>query len=224
MRHAQDRDLEIKRIPSARRIGATAPKDNRRTRVLTSEEMDTILSELVDRDIKAWRLVKLAMLTGCRASEAFKLRWRDVDFEAGTLRFVDTKNKETRNLSMSTAMTELLKSCGPGEHDAIVFPRADGRPHVEAPHHFKEVVKQQKMNDGRDPRDRISFHSIRHTVATALAVKLDIRSLMDVMGWKQVSMAARYVHSNAGTKRATLETLEKTLTPQKKSKVIAFPA
>ena len=224
MRHAQDRDLEVKKIPSARRIGATAPKDNRRTRVLTPEEMEIILSELVDRDIAAWRIVKFAMLTGCRASEAFKLRWRDVDLKTEMLRFVDTKNKETRTLSLSKAVTELLKSFGPGGIDAVVFPRADGKPHVEAPHHFKEVVKEQKMNDGRGPRDKISFHSIRHTVATNLAGKLDIRSLMDVMGWKQVSMAARYVHSNEGTKRAALETLEKTLTPQKKGKVIAFPS
>ena len=145
------------------------------------------------------------MLTGCRASEAFKLRWRDVDFKTETLRFVDTKNKETRILSLSKAVTELLKSFGPGGLDAVVLSRADGKPHVEAPHHFKEVVKEQKMNDGRDPRDRISFHSIRHTVATNLAGKLDIRSLMDVMGWKQVSMAARYVHSNEGTKRQVVK-------------------
>ena len=222
LRHAQDRDLDVKKIPSARRIGATAPKDNRRTRVMTSEEMDTILSELVDRDIEAWRIVKFAMLTGCRASEAFKLRWRDIDFEAGKLRFVDTKNKETRTLFMSGALKELLTSFGPGEPEAIVFPRADGKPHVEAPHHFKEVVQEQKMNEGRGPRDRISFHSIRHTVATNLAAKLDIRSLMDVMGWKQVSMAARYVHSNEETKRAAMEALEKALVPKKKGKVIAF--
>ena len=80
------------------------------------------------------------------------------------------------------------------------------------------------MNDGRDPRDRVSFHSIRHSVATALAGKLDIRNLMDVMGWKQISMAARFVHSNEDTKRAALDALENTLTPLKKDKDIAFPS
>ncbi len=221
MRHAHDRGMEVK-IPTARQIGASAPKDNRRLRVLAPKESETILAKLVDRDIEAWRVVKFAMLTGCRASEAFKLRWRDVDLEAGQLRFTDTKNKESRTLFLSPALTELLKSFGPGAPDSVVFPRADGKPHVEAPHHFKEVVQEQKMNEGRGPRDRISFHTIRHTVATNLAGILDVRSLMDIMGWKQVAMAARYVHSNENTKRAAMAALEKTLAPQDKAKVIPF--
>ena len=221
LRHAQDRGMEIK-IPTARQIGASAPKDNRRLRVLTPAESETILTELETRDVHAWRVVKFAMLTGCRASEAFKLRWRDVDLEAEHLRFVDTKNKEARTLFLSPTLLELLQSFGPGASDAVVFPRADGKPHVEAPHHFKEVIQEQKMNEGRGPRDRISFHSIRHTVATNLAGILDIRSLMDVMGWKQVAMAARYVHSNESTKRAAMAALEKTLAPAEKGKIIPF--
>lgn len=222
LRHALDRDIEVKKIPTARRIGASAPKDNRRLRVLTPAESETILTELEARDLHAWRVVKFAMLTGCRASEAFSLRWRDVDLEGGQLRLVETKNKETRPLLLTTALSEMFKSFGPGEPDAVVFPRSDGKPHVEAPHNFKKVIEEQRMNVGRGPRDRISFHSIRHTVATKLAATLDIRSLMDVMGWKQVSMAARYVHSNENTKRAAMETLAKTLDPQEKAKVIPF--
>jgi hypothetical protein len=60
-------------------------------------------------------------------------------------------------------------------------------------------------------------------VATNLAGILDIRSLMDVMGWKQVAMAARYVHSNEDTKRAAMAALEKPLAPQEKGKVLSFP-
>ena len=45
---------------------------------------------------------------------------------------------------------------------------------------------------------------------------------MDVMGWKQVEMAARYVHSNENTKRAAMAALEKALAPQGKGKVIPF--
>jgi len=44
---------------------------------------------------------------------------------------------------------------------------------------------------------------------TILAGMLDIRSLMDVMGWKQAAMEARYVHSNENTKRAALAAFEK---------------
>jgi len=45
---------------------------------------------------------------------------------------------------------------------------------------------------------------------------------MDVMGWKQIEMAARYIHSNENTKRAAMATLDKELAPQGKGKVIPF--
>jgi len=206
MRHAQDRGIDL-RVPTAKQIGATAPKDNRRLRVMTSKERDDILTILEKNDICAWRLVKFAMLTGCRASEAFNLRWRDVDLETGELRFMDTKNKDSRIIYLSDELVALLKSFGPKDKTDIVFPRSDGKPHVEAPFHFKEAVKDLKLNDGHEPRDRISFHTIRHSVATELARFLDVRSLMDVMGWKQIAMAARYIHSDEETKRAAMTAL-----------------
>lgn len=220
MRHAQDRGFDL-RIPTARQVGATAPKDNRRLRVITPKERDSILSALEEVDIHAWRLVRFAMLTGCRASEAFNLRWQDVDLDAGELRFHNTKNKDSRVIYLSAELVALLKDFGPAEKTAIVFPRSDGNPHVEAPFHFKEVVKELKLNENRDARDRISFHSIRHSVATELARFLDVRSLMDVMGWKQIAMAARYIHSNEETKRAAMTALAES-SKQSQGKVLPF--
>jgi len=77
-------------------------------------------------------------------------------------------------------------------------------------------------NEGRGARDRVSFHTIRHTVATQLAKSLDVRSLMDIMGWKVVAMAARYIHSNEDTKRAAMAALEKTIAQPEKGKIIPF--
>jgi integrase len=221
LRHAQNRGMEIK-IPSAKQIGATAPKDNRRLRVLTPAECETILSELEHRDIHAWRMTKFAMLTGCRASEAFNLYWREVDLDAGTVRFVDTKNHEERTIFLPPALIKHLKSFGPGEPGAVVFPRQDGKAYVEAPSAFRTVVRELGLNDNRAMRDRVTFHTIRHTTATNLAKSLDVRSLMDVMGWKVIAMAARYIHSNDDTKRAAMSTLEGTLAPQDKAKIIPF--
>ena len=64
-----------------------------------------------------------------------------------------------------------------------------------------------RFNEGRGRLDRISFHSIRHTVATELANKLDLRSLMDVMGWKVPAMALRYMHGDEEKKIDALEAL-----------------
>ena len=45
------------------------------------------------------------------------------------------------------------------------------------------------------------MHTIRHTVTTNLAKIRDVRSLMDVMGWKVVEIDARYIHPQEETKR-----------------------
>jgi len=94
---------------------------------------------------------------------------------------------------------------------------------MEAPETFRAVVKSLGLNDGRGERDRVSFHTIRHTVATQLAKSLDVRSLMDVMGWKVIAMAARYIHSNEDTKRAVMAALEKTIAQPERGKVLSFP-
>ena len=52
----------------------------------------------------------------------------------------------------------------------------------------------------RVKRDRPIFHSIRYTVATRLARRPGPYDLMDVMGWRTVQMAMRYVHSNEDAK------------------------
>ena len=221
LRHAVERGLDVK-VPTGKQIGVTAPKDNRRLRVLTPKESEDILSELEKRSVHAWRLVKFAMFTGCRASEVFNLRWHDVNLEEKQLRLIDTKNKDDRVIFLSSAVLELLTSFGPGRPDGVVFPRSDGGQHAEAPSSFRTVVESLGLNEGRSHRDRVSFHTIRHTVATQLAKSLDVRSLMDIMGWKVVAMAARYIHSNEDTKRAAMAALEKTLAPQGKTKVIPF--
>jgi len=219
--HARERGFAVN-VPTGKQIGVTAPKDNRRLRVLTPKESESILTLLEKRNIHVWRLTKFAMLTGCRLSEVCNLLWRDVSLEEKQLRFVDTKNKEDRIIPLTPVLVELLSGFGPGNPGDVAFPRSDGEQHVAIPQPFRTVIDTLGLNTGRGPRDRVSFHTIRHTVATQLAKSLDVRSLMDVMGWKVVAMAARYIHSNEDTKRAAMAALEKTLAPQDKAKIIPF--
>lgn len=56
----------------------------------------------------------------------------------------------------------------------IVFPRKDGRPFIDkegssdSPYYFSEAVKILGFNEGKRIRDRVTFHTIRHTVVTKL--------------------------------------------------------
>lgn len=57
-------------------------------------------------------LVELLAYSGCRLAEATSLRWRDVDFEAGTITVTGgetgTKNHEQRTVPMTQALQTLL--------------------------------------------------------------------------------------------------------------------
>ncbi len=94
-----------------------------------------------------------------------------------------------------------MESGTPGQH---VFTKADGSPYLEAPSAFRSAVKNLGFNQDYSKRDKLVFHSIRHTVATRLAQRLGPRDLMDVMGWRTVQMAMRYVHGNEDAKMKAL--------------------
>jgi len=208
MKHARDRGIAA-HIPTGKQIGATGGANNRRMRVIIPDEQKKILDELQAQNPFAYRITYFAFLTGCRVSEAARLKWAEIDLEStpGSIIFRDTKNKEERTISISQKMREFLEQVFPRDSKSLVFPREDGKQYREAPTTFALVVDRLKLNEGRDEYERISFHNIRHTVATRLAPNLDLRSLMDVMGWKVVAMAARYIKSSEQAKREALECL-----------------
>jgi len=94
-----------------------------------------------------------------------------------------------------------------------------GLRNLQAPYSFATVVDYLKLNEGRSKRDQLVFHSIRHAVATRLATKLGPRDLMDVMGWRTVQMAMRYVHANQDAKMKALSMLGKA---PEKGKILPF--
>jgi len=101
-------------------------------------------------------------------------------------------------------LTENLQNIKAGSY---VFVKADDTPYKEAPSAFSTATENLEFNAGRGERDRIVFHSIRHTVATQLAQRLGVRDLMDIMGWRTVQMAMRYVHGNDDAKLKALSML-----------------
>ncbi|MBU1230323.1 MAG: site-specific integrase [Proteobacteria bacterium] len=208
MRFAYDRRVISNPPPSGKRIGCVGPgNSNRRTRVISPAVEAEILAALAETDLHAEKFVRFGFLTGARASEIFNLRWANVDFVRCVVTFTDTKNKETRELPMTGSLEELLQSIPQGNPDSYVFTKPSGQPYEQGPKAYYDTVKRLGLNDGRIEHDKITFHSIRHTVATRLARRLTIRELMDVMGWKVMAMAARYIKSDDKTVRSAMESL-----------------
>jgi integrase len=173
-------------------------------------------------DPHAWRITRFTFLTGCRASEAFGLTWGNVDFSRGCITFVETKNNQSRTIPLTEQLLNLFSGMASKDRAATVadieaelrgkagdhvFLKADGTHYKEAPSAFSTVVENLGFNAGRGKRDRLVFHSIRHSVATRLAQRLGPRDLMDIMGWRTVQMAMRYVHGNDDAKMKALSML-----------------
>lgn len=205
LKHALRRKIVTIPPPSGKDIGATAPKNNRRQRIITPAERRKIMSTLEEQDHSSWMISQFAFLTGCRAGEAFKLEWRNVS--STHVIFEKTKNSESRRIPISGPLAELISELQRTSPIEKVFLNSRGLPYNEAPTAFAHVSNSIGFNEGRDRLDRISFHTIRHTVATELAKALDLRSLMDVMGWKVPAMALRYMHGDEEAARCALDML-----------------
>lgn len=221
LKHAYERRIISQPPPSGKRIGVTAPRDNRRLRVIRPDEMRSILEELAAHDPSAHKLTLFAWLTGCRLGEAGKLQWKDVDLASKHLTFRDTKNKDSRTIGLEGELLELLSGIPEQKPTDHVFASAQGIPYTETPSAFRTTVERLGLNEGRTKKDRLVFHSIRHTVATELAKSLNPRDLMEVMGWRTVEVAMRYVHGNESAKRNALASLGNVL-DDTKGKIIPF--
>jgi integrase len=209
MNHAIERQVVSTTPPSGRGIGSTAPKNNRRIRVLEPHELDSLLAELKMKSIWTWRIALFAALTGCRLGELAALTWRDVRLGEMTVTFPKTKNGTARTIPIEAGLVRMLNGMPPGRPSEYVFVNQQGLPYTDTPAIFRSTVEGLGLNEGRSKLDRFTFHSLRHGAATALAQKLTLRDLMDFMGWKVAAMALRYTHSNEASQRSALIDLER---------------
>ncbi len=101
-----------------------------------------------------------------------------------------------------------------------VFLNAAGKPYTQPPQPFRDTVETLGLNEGRDKRDRVVFHTLRHTAATRLAqAGTTLPDLQALGGWKSPIMALRYAHDDKRAKRKAMAALE-AMTQVQSGKVI----
>ena len=222
MKHARERRVVTKVPPTGKMVGATAAKNNRRQRVLMADDLHGVVTALKERDIYAWRVTLFAAGTGCRAGEAFQLRWTDVDMARGTATFPKTKSGRARTVPLGGEILAMLADAPKGDPMSLVFPNSLGRPYTVAPTAFRKLVEALGLNEGRGPHDRFSFHSLRHMAATRLARVLPLRGLMDVLGWSVAAMALRYSHTADADMHIAAAVLDAALKPAAEEKVVSI--
>jgi len=188
-------------------------KDNRRVRFLTYEEAEKLLSELKKRSIQAYEMAYLSLYTGMRLGEIINLTWQDIDFKNDIITIKDTKNNTGRVAYMTENLKKLLiekyNREKPQSLSEIAFKNKRGRKIFVTPEVFFQVVNELGLNDGvTDPRNKVVFHTLRHTFASWLAIQgTPIYTIKELMGHKSLSMTERYSHLSPDAKREAIKEL-----------------
>jgi integrase len=184
---------------------------NRRERFLSHEEADRILTELqnVSQSVHAQAL--LSLHCGLRAGEIFKLKRQDLDFENGIIRIMDPKNKSPRPAYMTQAVRETLKANLPENPGELIFKhRWNGEARHNVSRTFDRTVKKLGFNkDVEDRRQRVVFHTLRHTFGSWLAIQgTPLLTIKELLGHKTLAMTERYAHLSPDVKKEATLALE----------------
>lgn len=184
---------------------------NQRTRFLSHEEANTLLDKLKAMPTPTLHDIALLSLhTGLRAGEIFNLRGNDLDFKNDLIRVTDPKNKITRHAYMTGAVKDMLKNREPDKPEGLVFPARNGKKIENVSKSFRQVIKDLKFNeDVTDRRQRVTFHTLRHTFASWLALQGEsLITIKEMLGHKSTAMTERYSHLIPDHKKAAAARLE----------------
>jgi len=184
-------------------------KDNRRTRFLEKEEAQALFIALDERSHETYLISLLSLCTGMRAGEIFSLTGDKVNLKTGFITIVDTKSEINRVAVIPNFLAKELGqiSLKPGR---LVFPKKDGGMRTEISNVFAKVVDKIGFNDGiDDARNKVVFHTLRHTYASLLGRNgQTILSVAELLGHKDLRMTKRYYHIGQQEKQAAADILD----------------
>ena len=169
-------------------------KDNTVTEYLKPEEsarLVEVLDSWKSQDVS--RMLKLAMLTGMRRGEIFKLEDHDLDFDMRLVRIRDPKGNKTVSVPMSEPVSALLDQQLKWRNEKFppsvyVFPGKNGNLRTDC-----SAVRRIKAKAMLPAKFRI-FHGLRHHFAVMLANsgEFSLDQIAELLTHKSIEMTKRY--------------------------------
>lgn len=173
--------------------------DNLKTEDLTPKQLEKLLAVIeAHPSVQARGIMKMALYTGMRASEIFRLQWSDCDFERGFITLRNPKGGRDQVIPMNDAARKLLKNHpkyrsnrGKGPVSPFVFPGKGGRQRATVSRYAQQIRKDAGL-----PADFRPLHGLRHVYASMLASsgKVDLYTLQKLLTHKSPIMTQRYAH------------------------------
>ncbi|MEO3387586.1 site-specific integrase [Mesorhizobium sp. CAU 1741] len=154
--------------------------------------------------------VRFALLTGCRRKEIVELTWQRVDFTGRTF-FIIGKGNKGRIVPMDDTVFTLLEELV-AHHKTAVFTyvarrtikgaRTRGTRYPITMEGFKTAWRRYKKLSGVED---FRFHDTRHTAATRVLRKSNIKVVQQLLGHEDIATTAKYAHAMVDDVRAAMQ-------------------
>jgi len=186
--------------------------NNARQRFLNREEVTRLLEALRQLSPQVARIATMSLYGGLRLGEVLGLTWGNVDFTNGIIFVQDTKNNESRPIFITDPIRKVLEEIPAGTPDELLFKTKTGNPVQWLSKSFSATVNELKLNEGvSDPRERVTFHTLRHTYASwAVMAGVPLYIVGKAIGHKSLAMTQRYAHLSPDSHRAAFEAVAQT--------------
>jgi len=166
--------------------------NNVKTEDLSPEQLSSLMEAISQEyDLQASNFMRMAMFTGMRRGELFKLQWDDIDSDRGFIHIRhDPKGGKDQIIPLNDAARELLLN-HPKSDSPFVFPGRGGKQRTRYPRRIDAIRERAGL-----PQDFRPCHGLRHFFASQLASsgEVDLYVLQRLLTHKSPTMTQRYAH------------------------------
>ena len=191
--------------------------DNARTEFFSTTQQGMLLDELKKRSNIIYLITLISLDCGLRRGEIFNLTWADINLERKEFILKDTKNKRNRFAFMTDRVYKELSKIPRKEPNQYVFLSKKGGKIKTLSRTYERAIKKLGFNEGiTDRRQKLVFHSCRHTFASRLvANNVPLYDVSLLLGHSSLKMTQRYSHLSEENLRKDVATLNNNLTTKK---------
>jgi integrase len=180
LRHVLNVAVREGKLPSNPVLKLTMYKEPKgKTRFLSMEE-EALLLVALGPIHGPW--ARLAILTGLRQAEQFRLQWKEVDLERGLLTLLTTKGGGVQYAHLNEEAKAILRGFNSWQRSKWVFPSENPATPLDARNFYARVWMPAVEQAGIE---WATWHDLRHTFASRLAMT----------GHKEGTIAALLRHS-----------------------------
>ncbi|MCG6533304.1 MAG: tyrosine-type recombinase/integrase [Syntrophales bacterium LBB04] len=128
------------------------------------------------------------------------MKGQDLDFDNNFITVANPKNKQSRKADMTKEARAMLLRHKPESPDELVFKNRSGELIRWVSQSFRKIVDSLGFNKGvTDRRQLTTFHTLRHTFASWLALQGETQlTIAEMLGHKDLNPAKTWAAVNTG--------------------------